>query len=80
MQISLEEFNKEIPIGTEVLFFPQFDCLPIITTRTSSEAYEGFNNPVVDLECGHPAQDIRKIETCSQEQFNQIVKILDVRN
>ncbi len=83
--IEENQFNAKHPVGTEVIYFPNGDCLPIVTTKTNGKAFysPSKNCVMVGLECLEGLNSdflyapIHKIETCSQDQFDDIVKILD---
>ena len=84
MNLTVEQFNQQIPVGTEVLYFPNGDGLPIVTTRIQSEATQELGTEVVNIEFldsnnTHRTVGFAHIETCSQNQFDKIIKILDVR-
>jgi len=82
-----EEFNKKMPVGTQVVWFPKGDQMPVITTEIASEAtqFPVDNYPRVKLAdtvgrvTGEyvPCHNVFKV---SAEQMEDIFKILEVRN
>ena len=79
MELTSEQFNDQIPVGTEVLFFPNGDGLPILTARTTHQAFDSNGKAHVAINRCEKVVPVWKLETCSQDQFDEIVKILDVR-
>jgi len=83
---SAEQFNKAMPVGTEVIWIPSGDQPPIIHTKVVSKAENlpCYKYPMVILEasCGDwggswvPCHNVYKM---SQNQFDEILKILDCR-
>ncbi len=88
MDLTIEEFNTQVPLGTEVLYFPHGDGLPIYTATVISKAFTkiSFSYPVCGLRIRTMDGDlistegfIQDIEECTQEQYEEIRRILDRR-
>lgn len=63
MKITAEEFNKEYPIGTKVLYFPVYGCQKYKMAKTTSKAWVlGDGTSVVKLNIGAGGYILRNIE------------------